>query len=253
PGLRVGVVSRGYGAAKSSARLVDAQSDPATVGDEPVLIATRAKCPVAVGVRRIEAALLLAERDDVDVIVTDDGLQHYALQRDVEIAVVDQRTGLGNGWLLPAGPLREPPWRHETVDYVVTNGDASGFDVMPTGVYRVDGESDTRQIADFSGSRVNAVAGIAQPDKFFALLQSLGMKLNTRVFADHHHFVPTDLQFDNEHDTLMTEKDAVKCKGFAGPEVWALRIDAVLAREWSDDLLRQVTNLVAHYARDRHA
>ncbi|MEM7379448.1 MAG: tetraacyldisaccharide 4'-kinase [Pseudomonadota bacterium] len=246
-GLRAGVVSRGYAAAATSIQLVEAHSDPAAVGDEPVLIAQRAGCPVAVAPRRLAAAELLASREDVDLIVTDDGLQHYALQRDIEIAVVDARAGLGNRWLMPAGPLREPPWRLDTVDHVVHSGDAEGYDVLVSGVHRVDGDADVRSPGAFADVRVHAVAGIAHPEKFFDTLRSHGVAFEPHPFGDHHRFVPSDLQFDDGRDIVMTEKDAVKCRAFAGPNVWALRIEAVLARSWSDALLRQTTELVAHY------
>lgn len=246
-GLRPGVVSRGYASTAASVELVDAHSDPARVGDEPVLIAQRAACPVAVAARRLAAAEVLAARDDVDLIVTDDGLQHYALQRDIEIAVVDARTGLGNRWLMPAGPLREPPWRLDTVDHVVHSGDAAGYDVLVSGVHRVDGNAEVRSLGAFSESPVHAVAGIAHPEKFFDTLRSLGWVFEPHPFADHHRFVPSDLQFDDDLEIVMTEKDAVKCKAFAGPNAWAVRIEAVLARGWSDALLRHATELVAHY------
>ncbi len=258
-GLRAGVVSRGYGGSGARpegqegvktadvADLVTPDSDPAMVGDEPVLIAQHAGCPVVVGVNRASAADKLRETGDVDLVLTDDGLQHYALQRDIEIAVVDSTAGLGNGLLLPAGPLREPAWRLETVDYVVGNGDETGFDVMATGLVAVDGRQDVRAPSELSGQRVHAVAGIAAPEKFFALLRSFGATVVPHTFSDHHAFVPSDLAFESEDRIIMTEKDAVKCRQFATPDMWALRIEAVLARAWSEALLRQVTELVAHY------
>lgn len=251
-GLRAGVVSRGHGSSAQQVRLVEADSDPAHVGDEPLLIASRARCPVAVCRRRIDAARLLAERDDVDVILADDGLQHYALQRDIEIAVVDKHGGFGSAWLLPAGPLREPMWRLETVDHIVVNGDEAGFDVMPNGVLPVNRVCDTRQLSDFAGSTVHAVAGIAQPQKFFSLLRAHGLELHEHVFDDHHQFQPSDLEFKPELDILMTQKDAVKCSKFTGARMWALRIEAVLAKGWTDALLREVIDLVSDYHCGRH-
>lgn len=256
-GLRAGVVSRGYGSNTQGdaerVSLVRADSDPAEVGDEPVLIARRAGCPVAVSTKRLAAARQLAACDDVDLIVTDDGLQHYALQRDIEIAVVDGVSGVGNGFLLPAGPLREPVWRLDTVDHVVVNGDEAGFDVIATGCYRLGDEHDLREPGAFASGPLHAVAGIAHPEKFFSLLRSLGLQFTAHAFPDHHQYGTADFEFEpSSGDIIMTEKDAVKCRDIAPANSWVLRIDAVLARAWSDQLLRQVTDLVAHYRGEQH-
>ncbi len=254
-GLRAGVVSRGHGGQgveEAVPMLVHADSDPAIAGDEPVLIAQRAACPVAVCAQRIRAARLLQEHAQVDVLLTDDGLQHYALQRDIEIAVVDASAQLGNRFLLPAGPLREPPWRLDTVDHVVHNGDESGFLIMATGLYPINGSGPVLDPGALSDRFFHAVAGIARPEKFFALLRSLGLRFEPCAFADHHAFAVQDLDFGDGASIVMTEKDAVKCARLPIGDAWALRVEAVLARDWSDTLLRQVTELVAQYRNREH-
>lgn len=221
-GWRPGVVSRGYGSASLAPRRVDAGSDPADAGDEPVLVALRTGRPVAVGVDRAAAARLLL--DDCDVIVADDGLQHYALARDIEIAVVDGDTGLGNGRMLPAGPLREPRGRLGRVDFVaVRDGDrpgAFGFSVRPGTARSLGGAAADADVAAWRGRRVHAVAGIGVPERFFGQLEDAGLDVERHAFGDHHPFVRTDLAFGDDDAVLMTEKDAVKCKSFADERMW---------------------------------
>ena len=232
-GYTPGVISRGYGGHAREPTAVTAASDPALVGDEPVLIARRAGCPVWIGRERTAAGRqLLGAHGNVDVLLTDDGLQHYALARDVEIAVVDGARGLGNGRLLPAGPLREPVSRLAEVDAVVVNGaptalgtGAPGF-AMRLRVGAFFNVADPRLRADpdrFQGHVVHALAGIGHPQRFFDTLVNLGLDIRPRAFPDHHRFVPDDLPVGT---VLMTEKDAVKCAAFAGPDAWFLVIDA---------------------------
>jgi len=234
-GLRAGVVSRGQGAAhlQRTPRMVSAADAADEVGDEALLLARRAECPVCVGVDRLAAARVLAA-GGCQVIVADDGLQHYALGRDFEIAVVDGARGLGNGALLPAGPLREGAWRLAEVDAVVLNGairrplpgPAIGekifsMTLQPRQFVRLvtgEGASTTA----WRGRAVHAVAGIGNPDRFFATLRSLGLDVVEHPFGDHHRFTPEDLAFDDERDIVMTEKDAVKCSAFASGRMWYL-------------------------------
>ena len=226
-GWSPGVVSRGYGGRDRRARRIGANADPAVEGDEPVLIHWAADVPVAVGADRPAAAALLT--DDCDVILSDDGLQHYALARDVEIAVIDgdgPEGGLGNGRLLPAGPLRESAARLDHVDFVaVRDGTRPGayrFDVFPGDPVPLHGSGQRRPLAEWAGRRVHAVAGIGVPERFFGQLERAGLRIERHAFADHHAFTAADFVFDQRYPVLMTQKDAVKCRGFADARLWYL-------------------------------
>jgi tetraacyldisaccharide 4'-kinase len=231
-GRRPGVVSRGYGGRASTwPQHVTADSDPAAVGDEPVLIARRCACPVVTAPQRADAARTLLAEYDCDVIVCDDGLQHYALARDLEIAVVDGARRLGNGRCLPAGPLREPPSRLRHVDLVVVNGEARAGECG----MRLTGEqaralldpSREQPLDHWRGAPVHAVAGIGNPARFFAHLRRYGLEVVEHAFPDHHRFQPGDIAFGDGRPVLMTEKDAVKCRAFAGDANWYVPVDAV--------------------------
>lgn len=242
-GWHPGIVSRGYGGAAARERrppvLVRAAADPAAVGDEPVLLARRGH-RVAVAADRLAAGrALLAADPDCDVIIADDGLQHYRLARSAEVVVIDAARGLGNGWLLPAGPLREPRRRLATVAAVVLNrlegapGDprfrgALTMTLDAGWLRRVDGRAPPAAPREFTGRRVHAVAGIGNPQRFFALLRSLGIVPVEHPFPDHHPFARADLAFDDDLPVLMTEKDAVKCSAFADERCWYLPVDARL-------------------------
>jgi tetraacyldisaccharide 4'-kinase len=233
-GWKPGVVSRGYGGnAPRWPQQVRADSDPAMVGDEPVLIARHAGCPVFVGPDRVLAAQRLLASGGVDIVVSDDGLQHYRLWRDLEIVVVDATRGLGNGRLLPAGPLREPASRLKEVGLVVVNG--SGW-TAPAGrplvmrlvaqeARKLDG-SGARPLGAFAGQTVHAVAGIGNPARFFAMLSQQNIGLVMHPFPDHHAFARADLEFGDELPVFMTEKDAVKCRAFAAPGHWVVPVEA---------------------------
>jgi len=225
------IVSRGYGGSASAPRAATLASDPADVGDEPVLMARRAGCPVWVGADRASAVALLRQaHPECDVVILDDGLQHYALARDLEIAVVDAR-GFGNGFLLPAGPLREPRTRLGSVDAVLAHDTdrVRGFAMRLEGaeLHRATDARERRPVASFAGQRVHAVAGIGDPQRFFRHLARLGVQAVPHPFPDHHPFRPADLEFGDEAPVLMTEKDAVKCKRFAKPAHWILPVRAV--------------------------
>lgn len=240
-GWKPGVISRGYGGASNRwPQHVTAESDPALVGDEPVLIATRAACPVMVGPDRLAAARALLAScgpGDVDILVSDDGLQHYRLARDLEIVVVDASRGLGNGSLLPAGPLRESPERLREVALVVSNG--SGWNSPVEGrqitmrltsaqARSLDGQA-TCALSEFSGQTVHAVAGIGNPARFFSMLSQQNIRLVMHPFPDHHPFVEADLEFGDDLPVLMTEKDAVKCRAFAAAHRWVVPVEAGIA------------------------
>lgn len=224
-GRSPGIVSRGYGRQSTAAARLPAAADPAVFGDEPVWLAQHTGRPVAVGARRPDAARLLLP--DCDVIVADDGLQHYRLARDIEVAVVDGDAGLGNGRLLPAGPLRESARRLQRVDYVaVRDGERAGawrYRVTCERTVRVhDGEH--RDLACWHGMTVHAVAAIGVPERFFGQLEHRGIVVERHGFADHHAFTAEDLRFADELPVLMTEKDAVKCRPFADARMWAVTV-----------------------------
>jgi tetraacyldisaccharide 4'-kinase len=247
-GWSPGIVSRGYkgkGAGRGSApRAATVASDPADVGDEPVVLARRSGCPVWVGADRLQViAALRAAAPGVDVAILDDGLQHYRLRRDLEIAVVDAR-GLGNGFLLPAGPLREPARRLRSVDAVVANGPSrkEDFTMLLAGeeLHRMTDARDRRPLKAFAGQKVHAVAGIGDPKRFFLQLGAAGIKVQPHPFPDHHAFTPHDLEFGDGLPVLMTEKDAVKLRHAARPEWWVLPVTARLDAAFGDWLLRRL-------------
>jgi len=232
-GYRPGVISRGYGGeGRYWPEVVGAGSDPRMVGEEPVLIARRTGCPLVAGPDRVAAARLLLERFDCDLIISDDGLQHYALGRAIEIAVVDGGRGLGNGLCLPAGPLRERPTRLAEVDLVVVNGEGwpAGLrmELAPEGWINLADPTRTLPAEGFAGERAHAVAGIGNPRRFFATLEGLGVEANCHPFPDHHRFSAEEISPDDALPVLMTEKDAVKCTPFAAPRHWYLRVGAQL-------------------------
>ena len=241
------IVSRGYGGTVRAPRAVSLASDPAEVGDEPVLMARRAGCPVWVGPDRAAVAVRLRdEHPDCDVIVLDDGLQHYGLRRDLEIAVVDARA-FGNGFMLPAGPLREPRTRLWSVDAVVAHGTdrVKGFAMRLEGdeLHRATDARERRRLQSFAGERVHAVAGIGDPNRFFLQLSKAGVKVVPHPYPDHHPFRERDLEFGDGAPVLMTEKDAVKCKRFARPQHWVLPVRAVPEPAFDDWLLRRLGEL----------
>ena len=233
-GLRPGIVSRGYGGRASRwPQQVRPDSAPETVGDEPVLLARRCACPIAVGPDRVEAARALVAHHGVDVIVADDGLQHYALERDLEIAIVDGVRRHGNGRCLPAGPLREPHRRLDDVDIIVCNGVPSRGEfrmhLAGDAASRVGAPEETHPLGYFASRPVHAVAGIGNPARFFADLRRHGLEVVEHPFPDHHRFVAGELEFGDDLPVLMTEKDAVKCEEFGLRDAWACPVSAELA------------------------
>ncbi len=229
-GFHPGIVTRGYGGrTKQWPCLVQAGSDPDEVGDEPVLLARNSGAPVAAGPDRAAAGRLLLQHHRCDVVLSDDGLQHYRLARDIEIAVIDGARRFGNGRCLPAGPLREPVSRLKTVDIRITNGmpavDELGMQLVPSGFRElISGRVQAQPPA--VGGPWHAVAGIGHPARFFDQLRALGLDIVEHAFADHHRFCPQDLAFGRDAGVLMTEKDAVKCQRFARPGWWAAMVEA---------------------------
>ena len=259
-GFTPGAIARGYG------RVPPRESDPHGVvrvypdiatpelfGDEPVVIARRSRVPVYISPDRPAAARsLLAAHPEVDVLVSDDGMQHYALARDIEIAVVDAERRFGNGLLLPSGPLREPVSRLKTVDAVVVNGGPTDLRWNERQfAMRLSGErfcklTSNQEVApaEFAlmarGRQVVAVAGIGHPPRFFEHLARLGVVARAIAFPDHHHYQPADLKLPGAEVIVMTEKDAVKCAAFADARMWFLSVEALLPREFEEFLLTRI-------------
>jgi tetraacyldisaccharide 4'-kinase len=264
-GWTPGVVARGYGRVpprehdpRGVVRVYPDIATPELFGDEPVLIARRSRVPVYISPDRPAAArALLAAHPEVNVLVSDDGLQHYALARDVEIAVVDGERRFGNGLPLPSGPLREPLSRLKSVDAVVVNGAAPaqlGVEVaghphafaMHLASVRFSSLASNQELApaEFAllarGRNVAAIAGIGNPGRFFDHLAALGLHARTRAFDDHYAYQPGDLKLAGADVIVMTEKDAVKCAAFADARMWFLRVEASLPAEFDDFLLTRI-------------
>ena len=253
-GLRVGIVSRGYGRSFDEPHLVEPDSSWREVGDEPLLLRRRTGCLTMVGRERVAAAKALVAHG-VDVIVADDGLQHLRLARDCEIVVVDGSRGFGNGRLLPAGPLREPTSRLLRADITVVNGRSehrslqqlrsAAAPVLTMGMVgdracRVDSGAPDRPLVSFTGQRVHAVAGTGNPSRFFRDLRERGIELIEHPFDDHHPFTARDLEFGDPLPVLMTEKDAVRCREFANRRLWYVPIVAQFAETQERALLECV-------------
>lgn len=257
-GYTPGIVCRGYGGRSVAPQRVLPESDPYACGDEAVLLARRSGCEVWTGADRVAAARsLLAAQPACNIVISDDGLQHHALARDVELCVVDAARGFGNGWLLPAGALRERPSRLATVDAVVLNtggGNASHPSLglippeTPRFTMRLEG-GEFRNLLDparqarpehFRGKRVHAVAGIGNPRRFFQQLEAMGLEFTPHPFPDHHPYAASDLAYSGAQAVLMTEKDAVKCRRFAAESHWELAVDAVPDGALADLVLRKL-------------
>jgi tetraacyldisaccharide 4'-kinase len=252
-GLKVGIVSRGYGRRGAAPRAVQSASDWRQVGDEPLIIARRSACPTVVARDRVAGARALVAAG-ADVVLADDGLQHLRLGRDCEIVVIDGARGFGNGWVLPAGPLREPLGRLPQPDAVVVNGapehgslaaalrssPALEMRLVAQEAVRLDGQEPPRALHGFSGQRLHAVAGIGNPARFFGELRAHGIEVIEHAFADHHRFVPAELAFADGLPVLMTEKDAVKCLAFADPRLWYVPVAAQFGVREAHELLARV-------------
>lgn len=247
-GIRVGIISRGYGSNAPYYPYALAKHEAANiVGDEPKLLRDRLDCPVVIGPDR-NAAIKLLSRQGIDLILSDDGLQHYKMARDYEIVVLDAVRNLGNGWLLPAGPLREGSWRLNSVDAVILNGSdvlANGMEIVPSAWVNAK-TSERRNLDFFAGKNTHALAGIGNPQRFFSTLDELSVKHCDHVFADHHAFTPVDLNWADEFSTqlVMTEKDWVKCAAFADVNMWYLEVNARLNTYIETTLINDLATLV---------
>jgi tetraacyldisaccharide 4'-kinase len=255
------ILTRGYQGKGADYPLHVTLTTPvATSGDEALLLALNTPVPVVVDPQRARGVKYLQKHFQPDVILCDDGLQHYALARDMEIAVVDGMRGFGNCLLLPAGPLREPPTRLTEVDFVIVNGTGPKIDLpalkQPTVamtlrptmlVNLVTGEQlqlpflhMPTKAPIFTG-KIHAVAGIGNPERFFQVLQTLGLTIITHEFSDHHQFIHNDFNFGEAKVVIMTEKDAVKCMQFATKEYWYLKVEAQLPSSFLQAVHDQLT------------
>lgn len=247
-GYKPGIVARGYGGRLKKDQVAQVQRDSVAkeVGDEPLLLAQKCSCPVFVGKERTQAVKqLLASYPDTNVVICDDGLQHYALARDIEIAIVDGNKRLGNGFCLPAGPLRESPARLSRVDFIVVNGVAhQGEWSMQTGlssqIYAVNDDATHGLLANFINKTVYAFAGIGVPERFFNMLGDRGINYLPRAFPDHHLYSSADFLESKDFPILMTEKDAVKCKQIPLPNAWVVPLEVTLASEFKSQLMEMI-------------
>ncbi|MES2048920.1 MAG: tetraacyldisaccharide 4'-kinase [Pseudomonadota bacterium] len=253
-GWRPGVISRGYAADAATITEVHSDSSASEVGDEPLLIVLRTDCPVMVGRNRVAAAsALLLAHPSINIIISDDGLQHYALARDVEILMFDQR-GVGNGWLLPAGPLRETAQRRR--DFTILNAPAEisvagiGYDavhmqLMPDKIFCLSAPEQVMTLTEIKEKRITAAAGIGHPERFFAMLRRAGLNFASLPLNDHHVFSAKSFCDIDADIILITEKDAVKCRQIAelrnDVRIWVAPVSAQLA----PDLLANILKLIS--------
>jgi len=268
-GFRPGIISRGYGGKSDTyPLLVNENSTASEAGDEPVMLYQMTKTPVVVDPIRSKAALKLHNEHDCNVIICDDGLQHYALSRDVEICVIDGQRGLGNGHLLPVGPLRESKKRLRDVDFVVVNGEKRSIEplIKDVGIQKGDFlfgmtlqsadlvnlfDTSVLPIGELKSLDIHAVAGIGNPDRFFKALQGLGANVVGEGYPDHHDFVLSDITFEDGLPVVMTHKDAVKCRSLFDKEqtnrpenLWYMPVDAQINESFIDSLCEKLKNAV---------
>lgn len=237
-GFKPGIVSRGYGGNRGSQVLaVTGDSDPMICGDEPVLLAQKTQVPIVIAKKRSLAVKKLLNDFACDIVLSDDGLQHYSLKGDIEIAVVDAKRKNGNGFCLPAGPLREPASRLATVDFVLLNG--VDFKIQSNAFYQLINPENQKLASEFS-EKVHAVAGIANPVNFFKECQESGLRIFEHPFPDHHRFTREDLNFSDDAPVIVTEKDAIKIRQFGLTNVWVLPITAVIPSDFINKLTTEL-------------
>lgn len=241
-GFKVGIISRGYKGRGIYPQWVTAESLAIQVGDEALLLA-RTGCPVVVAPRRFLALQYLLARARCEVIISDDGLQHYALERDIEIAVIDGERGLGNGFCLPAGALREPASRLQQVDFIVSKNAAWAEAIVMryefSQLHALTGAT-TQTVQQWQGQTVHAIAGIGHPEAFFTMLERQGLMLIRHIFADHHHYQRHDIIFSDTLPVIMTEKDAVKCRAIADQRHWYAAITVHLPQHFGEQVVQRL-------------
>jgi len=249
-GYHPGIVSRGVGGKKRWLPcLIDEHSKANEVGDEALLLSKKSGCPVAIGIDRPRALQKLLEKHDCDIVISDDGLQHYRLGRDVEIALIDGARQFGNQQLLPAGPLREKISRLQEVDFAVVNSVSScnlnnvnTFHMMlePVEFVSVKNESNTLPLDAFATEKIHAVSGIGNPHQFFLMLQNMKLNIVSHIFPDHYLYSQRDFHFNESYPIIMTEKDAVKCSSFADDRFWYLKVNVHVSEMLEVLLLKKI-------------
>lgn len=247
-GWRPGIISRGYGGnTKHFPCLVHQNSNAREVGDEPILIARHTVCPTMIDPDRCRGAKSLLKRSNCNIVISDDGLQHLSLGRDIEIVVVDGERRFGNNFCLPAGPLREPVSRLNSVDFVISKEipQTNEFKLclIPDYFYQLIQTKNKQSKEFFLGKKVHAVAGIGNPDQFFKTLRKLGLNIIEHPFPDHYLFKPRDFNYGDDAIVIMTEKDAVKCVGFVDARLWCLRTKTALDNSFLNTILNRI-NLI---------
>ncbi len=246
-GYRPGIISRGYGGkAKNWPQQVRPDSDSLIVGDEAIVISRRTGCPMAVGPDRVETGRALVKHSNCDIVISDDGMQHYRLKRDIEIAVVNASTRFGNELCLPAGPLREPIKRLDSVDFIITNGKSEHYEYCMnyegSELCSLNDPNNKISLSEFSGKKIHAVAAIANPQRFFNNLTQQKLDIIEHEFLDHYVFKGSDLNFNDDIPIVMTEKDAVKCSRLQIKNCWYLPIDCNISNSLDISILNKLEN-----------
>ena len=245
-GWRPGIVSRGYGSnTQHFPRIVHQNSNAREVGDEPLLIAQHTGCPTIIDPNRSRGAKHLLKRSNCNILISDDGLQHLRLGRHLEIVVIDGDRGFGNQFCLPAGPLREPISRLNSVDFVIRKGIAQvnefKLSLVPDYFYQLIQPGNKYTAAHFQNKKIHAIAGIGNPNQFFTSLRQLGLTIYEHPFPDHYLFKPCDFNYGKDDVIIMTEKDAVKCIGFVDARLWSLKTKIDLDKHFLNAVLSRIT------------
>lgn len=252
-GFKLGVVSRGYGGNVTGVKQVQKKDSADVVGDEPLMIFQRTNLPVVVGADRVAAVNYLLENNDCDIVLSDDGLQHYRMQRNLEIAVIDSKRGFGNGFCLPAGPLRERSSRLQEVDIIVYNGiststvEECSYSLQVVSLTKLGGD-ESRSLTSFLHKPVHAVAGIGNPERFFQQLRQNDVDIIEHVFPDHYRYRQADFSGWNDACILMTEKDAVKCGNLPLTDAWIVKVEADFSDKLESQLSSHLLPLLKHQA-----